>query len=60
MMQFLLVLMNATEMAGLELAVFFNGCLESSRRAEWIQNQLETRDKVNCVRRAFFRTKVGN
>lgn len=49
MLQFLAVLIQATEMSGLELAVFFNGCFESSRRADWVQNQLQVRIKVNNV-----------
>lgn len=49
MLQFLAVLIQATEMSGLELAVFFNGCFESSRRADWILNQLQVRIKVNNV-----------
>ncbi|KOC61607.1 Constitutive coactivator of PPAR-gamma-like protein 1 like protein [Habropoda laboriosa] len=49
MLQFLAVLIQATEMSGLELAVFFNGCFESPRRADWIQNQLQVRIKVNNV-----------
>lgn len=49
MIQFLEVFIQASEAAGLELAVFFNGSLESPRRAEWIQNQLNARQKVNNV-----------
>lgn len=49
MYQFILVLLQATEMQGVELAVFFNGSLEPSRRQEWIQNQLKVRLKVNNV-----------
>lgn len=49
MYQFILVLLQATDMNGAELAVFFNGSLESPRRAEWIQNQLKVRNKVNNV-----------
>ncbi|KAL2731377.1 constitutive coactivator of PPAR-gamma-like protein 1 [Vespula squamosa] len=49
MVQFLAVLIQATEMSGLELAVFFNGCFEASRRADWVQNQLQVRIKVNNV-----------
>lgn len=49
MLQFLAVLIQATEMSGLELAVFFNGCFESPRRADWILNQLQVRIKVNNV-----------
>ncbi|XP_033337606.1 constitutive coactivator of PPAR-gamma-like protein 1 homolog [Megalopta genalis] len=49
MLQFLAVLIEATEISSLELAVFFNGCFESPRRADWIQNQLQVRIKVNNV-----------
>lgn len=53
MVQFLAVLIQATEMSGLELAVFFNGCFEASRRADWVQNQLQVRIKVNNVSSVF-------
>ncbi|XP_031778257.1 constitutive coactivator of PPAR-gamma-like protein 1 homolog isoform X1 [Nasonia vitripennis] len=49
MIQFLEVFIQASKAAGLELAVFFNGSQESLRRAEWIQNQLSARQKVNNV-----------
>ncbi|XP_023290727.1 constitutive coactivator of PPAR-gamma-like protein 1 homolog isoform X2 [Orussus abietinus] len=49
MVQFLAVLTQAMEMSDLELAVFFNGSLEAPRRADWIQNQLKIRTKVNNV-----------
>lgn len=49
MLQFLAVLIQATEMSGLELAVFFNGCFESPRLADWVLNQLQVRIKVNNV-----------
>lgn len=49
MLQFLAVFIQATEMSGLELAAFFNGCFESARRADWVQNQLQVRAKVNNV-----------
>ncbi|XP_012135651.1 constitutive coactivator of PPAR-gamma-like protein 1 homolog isoform X2 [Megachile rotundata] len=49
MLQFLAVLIHATEASRVELAVFFNGCFESPRRADWIQNQLQVRIKVNNV-----------
>ncbi|XP_031829961.2 constitutive coactivator of PPAR-gamma-like protein 1 homolog [Nomia melanderi] len=49
MLQFLAVLIQATEMSGLELAVFFNGCFESPRLADWIKNQLHVRFNVNNV-----------
>lgn len=49
MIQFLAVFMQASEAAGLELAVFFNGSLESSRKDDWIQSQLEARSKINNV-----------
>ncbi|XP_063992108.1 constitutive coactivator of PPAR-gamma-like protein 1 homolog isoform X3 [Diachasmimorpha longicaudata] len=49
MVQFLAVLIQSIELSGVELVVFFNGCNESARRAEWIQNQLKMRLKVNNV-----------
>ncbi|XP_050453694.1 constitutive coactivator of PPAR-gamma-like protein 1 homolog isoform X1 [Cataglyphis hispanica] len=49
MLQFLAVLIQAMEMSGLEIAVFFNGCFEPLRRADWIQHQLQMRAKVNNV-----------
>ncbi|XP_058791366.1 constitutive coactivator of PPAR-gamma-like protein 1 homolog isoform X2 [Phymastichus coffea] len=49
MIQFLAVLMQQSEAAGLELAVYFNGSIETSRRSDWIQNQLNTRLKANNV-----------
>ncbi|KAJ8666833.1 hypothetical protein QAD02_008495 [Eretmocerus hayati] len=49
MIHFLALLNQATEGVGLELVVFFNGSLENARRVEWIQNQLETRSKINNV-----------
>jgi len=49
MIQFLAVFIQATEMSGLELAVFFNGCFEPLRRADWIEQQLQMRAKVNNV-----------
>ncbi|XP_011330413.1 constitutive coactivator of PPAR-gamma-like protein 1 homolog isoform X2 [Ooceraea biroi] len=49
MLQFLAVLIQATEMSGLELAVFFNGSFESLRRVDWVQQQLQVRAKVNNV-----------
>lgn len=49
MIQFLAVLMQQSEAAGLELAVFFNGSLETPRRSEWIQNELNTRLKASNV-----------
>lgn len=53
MLQFLIVFINTTDLSGLELVVYFNGSLESARRTEWIQSQLEMRDKVNNVRINF-------
>ena len=49
MIQFLAVFIQASEAAGLELAIFFNGALETPRHSEWIQNQLNARLKVNNV-----------
>ncbi|XP_011306830.1 constitutive coactivator of PPAR-gamma-like protein 1 homolog [Fopius arisanus] len=49
MVQFLAVLIQSIELSGVELVVFFNGCSESARRAEWIQDQLKMRIKVNSV-----------
>lgn len=49
MVQFLAVLIQTTEMSGIEFAVFFNGCLETSRSIDWVQNQLKVRNKVNDV-----------
>ncbi|PSN37579.1 hypothetical protein C0J52_15967 [Blattella germanica] len=33
----------------IELAVFFNGCLEQQRMAEWVSQQQEVRRKINQV-----------
>ena len=49
MLQFLAVLIQAMEMSGLEIAVFFNGCFEPLRRPDWVQHQLQVRAKVNNV-----------
>ncbi|KAG5307878.1 F120A protein, partial [Acromyrmex insinuator] len=49
MLQFLAVLIQAMEMSGLEVAVFFNGCFEPLRRPDWVQHQLQVRAKVNNV-----------
>lgn len=49
MLQFLAVLIQTTEMSGLELAVFFNGSFESARRTDWVQSQLQMRAKINNV-----------
>lgn len=49
MLQFLAVLIQAMEMSGLEVAVFFNGCFEPLRRADWVQHQLQVRAKINNV-----------
>lgn len=49
MLQFLAVLIQAMEMSGLEVAVFFNGCFEPLRRTDWVQHQLQVRAKINNV-----------
>ncbi|XP_044580080.1 constitutive coactivator of PPAR-gamma-like protein 1 homolog isoform X2 [Cotesia glomerata] len=49
MLQFLAILIQATELSGADLVVFFNGCNEVPRRSEWIQQQLQMRNKVDNV-----------
>lgn len=49
MLQYLAVLIQATEMSGVEFVVFFNGCLEPLRKDEWVEQQLQMRTKVNNV-----------
>ncbi|XP_044007486.1 constitutive coactivator of PPAR-gamma-like protein 1 homolog isoform X2 [Aphidius gifuensis] len=49
MVQFLAVLIQQTEMYGVKLIVFLNGCNETQRRTEWIKSQLDMRVKVNNV-----------
>lgn len=56
MVQFLAVLIQTTEMSGIEFAIFFNGCLETSRSIDWVQNQLKVRNKVNDV--SVFNNKI--
>lgn len=58
MLQFLAILIQATELSGADLVVFFNGCNEVPRRSEWIQQQLQMRNKVNnvCCRQYKYKT----
>lgn len=49
MVQFLAVLIQTMQASHIELAVFFNGCLEQQRMAEWIASQQEVRKKINQV-----------
>ncbi|XP_069703261.1 constitutive coactivator of PPAR-gamma-like protein 1 homolog isoform X1 [Periplaneta americana] len=49
MVQFLAVLIQTVQTSHIELAVFFNGCLEQQRMGEWIASQQEVRKKINQV-----------
>lgn len=49
MVQFLAVLIKTVQTSHIELAVFFNGCLEQQRMAEWVASQQEVRKKINQV-----------
>ena len=54
MVQFLAVLIQTVQTSHIELAVFFNGCLEQQRMAEWITSQQEVRKKINQVEIVLF------
>lgn len=54
MVQFLAVLIQTVQTSHIELAVFFNGCLEQQRMAEWITAQQEVRKKINQVQIIHF------
>jgi len=54
MVQFLAVLIQTVQTSHIELAVFFNGCLEQQRMAEWITSQQEVRKKINQVQIIYF------
>nr|CAD7417482.1 unnamed protein product [Timema cristinae] len=49
MVQFLAVLVQTVQSVNMELAVFFNGCLEQQRMCEWIIAQQRNRQKINQV-----------
>ncbi|XP_049782108.1 constitutive coactivator of PPAR-gamma-like protein 1 [Schistocerca cancellata] len=49
MVQFLAILVQTIQTNNIELAVFFNGCLEQQRMNEWITSQLRIRQKINQV-----------
>lgn len=53
MVQFLAVLIQTVQTSHIELAVFFNGCLEQQRMTEWIRSQQEARKKINQVQIYF-------
>jgi len=49
MVSFLAQFVTNLQKANIDLVVFFNGCTEPQRMAEWIQTQQKTRQKVNQV-----------
>ena len=49
MVQFLAVLIQTIQNNNIELAVFFNGSLESQRMQEWIRMQQDERKKISQV-----------
>lgn len=49
MVQFLSLLMQAIERGNIELAIVFNGTLESCRMSEWMAEQANVRQKVGMV-----------
>ncbi|KAK7793934.1 hypothetical protein R5R35_007700 [Gryllus longicercus] len=49
MVQFLAVLIQTVQTSYIDLAVFFNGCLEQQRMSEWVAAQLRTRQGINQV-----------
>ncbi|XP_066992640.1 constitutive coactivator of PPAR-gamma-like protein 1 homolog [Anabrus simplex] len=49
MVQFLAVLIQTIQTSHIDLAVFFNGCLEQQRMSEWVAGQLRTRQRINQV-----------
>lgn len=49
MVTFLAEFVNSLLKANIDLVVFFNGCIEQQRMAEWIAAQQRTRLKVNQV-----------
>jgi hypothetical protein len=53
MVQFLAVLIQTVQTSHIELAVFFNGCLEQQRMTEWITSQQDVRKKINQVQICF-------
>lgn len=50
MVQFLSLLTQAIERGNIELAVVFNGTIESCRMNEWVAEQANVRQKVGMVR----------
>lgn len=49
MVQFLSLLTQAVERGNIELAVVFNGTIESSRMSEWVAQQANVRQRVGMV-----------
>lgn len=49
MVSFLAQFVSSLQKANIDLVVFFNGCTETQRMAEWIATQQKTRQKVNQV-----------
>ncbi|XP_044754816.1 constitutive coactivator of PPAR-gamma-like protein 1 homolog isoform X2 [Coccinella septempunctata] len=49
MVQFLSLLTQAIEPGSIELAVVFNGTIESCRMNEWISEQAIIRERVTCI-----------
>lgn len=55
MVTFLAEFVNSLLKANIDLVVFFNGCIEQQRMAEWIAAQQKTRLKVNQVRVGWYK-----
>jgi len=51
MVQFLSTLIQNMQAHGIELVVFFNGCLEPERAEQWQQAQQSTRHRATSVLR---------
>ncbi|KAG8242101.1 constitutive coactivator of PPAR-gamma-like protein 1 isoform X1 [Homalodisca vitripennis] len=49
MVSFLAQFVSSLQKANIDLVVFFNGCTEPQRMAEWIVSQQRTRQRVNQV-----------
>lgn len=49
MVSFLAQFVSSLQKANIDLVVFFNGCTEPQRMAEWIASQQRTRQRVNQV-----------
>ncbi|XP_063230763.1 constitutive coactivator of PPAR-gamma-like protein 1 homolog isoform X2 [Bacillus rossius redtenbacheri] len=49
MVQFLSVLVQTVQSSHIDLAIFFNGCLEQQRMGEWVVSQQRARQRVNQI-----------